>query len=86
MSNHLTRRRFLRTTVAQSALLAGAWPAHGGTVHMLDAASAEPAKSYAASNQIGLALIGAGNRGQDDTQTALGVPGVRLVAAAASNR
>ena len=82
MSNRLTRRRFLRTTVAQSALLAGAWPARGGTVHLLDAAATKPAKSYAASDQIGLALVGAGNRGQDDTQTALGVPGVRLVAAA----
>ena len=46
------------------------------------AATAEPAKTYPVGDQIGLALIGAGGRGQDDTQTALQVPGVKLVAAA----
>ncbi len=81
MSNSLTRRRFLRTSVAQSALLAGAWPGRRGTIHLLHA-EAEPARAYPASDQIGLALIGAGGRGQDDTQTALQVPGVKLIAAA----
>jgi predicted dehydrogenase len=82
MSNNLTRRGFLRTSVAQGALLSGTWPTRRGAIHLLQAASAEPAKSYPASDQIGLALIGAGSRGQDDTQVALQVPGVRLVAAA----
>ena len=82
MTNNLTRRRFLRAGVAQSALLAGAWPARAGSIHGLSEAAAEPAKAYPAADQIGLALIGAGGRGQDDTQTALQVPGVRLVAAA----
>jgi predicted dehydrogenase len=82
MAKHLTRRRFLRTSVAQGALLAEGWPARKGVVRRLQAATAEPAKTYSAGDQIGLALIGAGGRGQDDTQTALQVPGVRLVAAA----
>jgi len=82
MSTNLTRRRFLRTSVAQGALWSGAWPARRGAVHLLQATTGEPAKTYAANDQIGLALIGAGGRGQDDMQTALRVPGVRLVAAA----
>ena len=82
MSSNLTRRRFLQNSVAQSALLAGAAPGRGGAIHILREAAAEPAKPYSPSDQIGLALIGAGGRGQSDTQTALQVPGVRLVAAA----
>src|ERR1017187_6602477 len=83
MSKNLTRRRFLRTSVAQGALLSGALPATlRGKVHLLDAKTGESAKAYSVGDQIGLALIGAGSRGQDDTQTALEVPGVRLVAAA----
>ena len=83
MSTNLTRRRFLRTSVAQGALLSGALPTtRRGKVHLLDATKGEAAKAYSAGDRIGLALIGAGGRGQDDTQTALQVPGVRLVAAA----
>jgi predicted dehydrogenase len=82
MSNNLTRRRFLRAGVAQSALLAGAMPVRGRAIHWLSEADAAPAKAYPPSDQIGLALIGAGGRGQSDTQNALQVPGVRLVAAA----
>ena len=82
MPKKLTRRRFLGTGVAQSAILAGAWPGRAGKVRWLSTADAAPAKAYPPSDQIGLALIGAGGRGQDDTQTALQVPGVRLVAAA----
>jgi len=62
MTNNLTRRRFLRAGVAQSALLAGAWPARAGSIHGLSEAAAEPAKAYPAADQIGLALIGAGGR------------------------
>jgi predicted dehydrogenase len=82
MPNDLTRRGFLRTSMAQSAVLAGAWSARGGSINWLSEAAAEPAEAYAPSDHIGLALIGAGGRGQDDTQTALQVPGVKLVAAA----
>jgi predicted dehydrogenase len=82
MSSNLTRRGFLRDSMAQSAFLAGAWPARGGAIHILREAAAEPAKPYPPSDQIGLALIGAGGRGQSDTHSALQVPGVRLVAAA----
>ena len=82
MSKNLTRRRFLRAGVAQGALLAGIPPTRRGPVHLLYAATGESAKTYSGGDQIGLALIGAGARGQDDTQVALQVPGVRLVAAA----
>jgi predicted dehydrogenase len=78
MANNLSRRRFLRDGVMRGALLGGA----GGAVHILGAVAAEPARPYPPSDQIGLALIGAGGRGQDDTHTALQVPGVKLVAAA----
>jgi predicted dehydrogenase len=78
MANNLTRRRFLRDGMMRGTLLTGA----AGSVHILSAAAAEPAKPYPPSEQIGLALIGAGGRGQDDTHAALQVPGVRLVAAA----
>jgi len=83
MSDQLTRRRFLRTSMAQGAVLSGAWKTtRQGRVQMLHPATGESAKAYAAGDQIGLALIGAGSRGQGDTQTALEVPGVRLAAAA----
>ena len=82
MTQNFTRRRFLRTGVAQGALLAAVWPPRRETVRLLPAATADPAKAYSATDQIGLALIGAGSRGQQDTQSALQVSGVRLVAAA----
>ena len=82
MPSNLTRRRFLKNSVVQSALISSGSPARAGAVHMLRAAEAQPARPYPPSEQIGLALIGAGGRGQGDTQTALQVPGVRLVAAA----
>jgi predicted dehydrogenase len=82
MSKNLTRRRFLGAGAVQSALFASGRPVRAGKFHWLEAATAEPAKTYPAGDQIGLALIGAGGRGQDDTQTALQVPGVKLVAAA----
>jgi len=83
MSNHLTRRRFLQTSVAQGALLSGALPAtRRGTFQILPSRTGESARAFPAGDPIGLALIGAGSRGQEDTQTALEVPGVHLVAAA----
>jgi len=81
MANHLTRRDFLRAGVAQSAFLTGGLALPGAAVHMLDEV-ADGQKSYSANDQIGLALIGAGNQGQGDTRVALQVPGVKLLAAA----
>jgi predicted dehydrogenase len=82
MADHVTRRDFLRAGVAQSAFLTGGWALPGVAVHMLPEVADGPQKSYSANDQIGLALIGAGNQGQGDTRVALQVPGVKLVAAA----
>jgi predicted dehydrogenase len=79
MTTSLTRRDFLRTSVAQGALLANAWTAAEAENGR---AGANPPNSYPANDQVQLALIGAGNQGQGDTKTALQVPGVKLVAAA----
>jgi len=46
------------------------------------AAAAEPPVRYAATDQIQIALLGAGGMGQGDVRYALTVPGVKLVAAA----
>ena len=63
----------------------GSWLAGGTPVHMLAEepdAEQTPGAPRSANDQIQLALIGAGGRGQSDTKVALQVPGVRLVAAA----
>jgi predicted dehydrogenase len=72
----LDRRSFLKVTGAASmaTLLSG-------NVHALEAHE-EPAAPVAANDHIQIALIGAGGQGQGDTQTAIQVPGVKVVAAA----
>src|SRR5665213_4371999 len=54
----------------------------GPKMHVLAAVQSEPARPVSANDQIQIALIGAGGRGQEDTKTALQVPGVKLVAVA----
>jgi predicted dehydrogenase len=81
MATVLTRRDFIRTGVAQGALLTSGWSAAKGGVHRLSDAGGLPS-SYAPNDQVQLALIGAGSQGQGDMHTALQVPGVKLVAAA----
>ena len=73
----LNRRSFFKIAGAATAetLL-------GPNLHMLATAQAEPARPVSANDQIQIALIGAGGRGQGDTKTALQVPGVKLVAVA----
>jgi len=51
-------------------------------VHLLAAPEAEPAKPIAANDNVQVALIGAGGRGQNVTKAAAMVPGVKVVAAA----
>jgi predicted dehydrogenase len=75
--HELNRRNFLKSAGAATAATFA-----GTRVHALAEAQAEPAKPAAANDQIQIALIGAGIRGQEDTKTALEVPGVKLVAVA----
>ena len=81
MTTILTRRDFLRTGVAQGALLTGGLQAPKGRFRRLSDASGSTG-THDPNDQVQLALIGAGNQGQGDTHTALQVPGVKLVAAA----
>jgi predicted dehydrogenase len=73
----LNRRTFLK--VAGSATAATAL---GVRTHALEWPRTAAATSFAANDQIQLALIGAGIQGQGDTRTAVRVPGVKLVAVA----
>ena len=67
----LNRRRFLQT-----ASLAAA------ATHFPLALAAQETRRIGPNDQINLALVGAGGRGQSDTKSALMVPGVKLVAVA----
>lgn len=76
MSNaNTTRRNFLKLAGA-TTLTAGA------TTHQLAAEPVEQDQKISANDRIRLAVIGIGEMGNGDTQTALRVPGVELVAAA----
>ena len=75
----LSRRSFLK--VAGTAT-AGTFL--GTNVHELAAVQNERAAPLTANDHIQIALIGAGGQGQGDTKFALQVPGVKLVAVAAT--
>ena len=70
----LNRRNFIKT--AGAATLLATRP------HALAAAQTEPARTVGANDNLQIALIGAGGQGQWDTNVALRVPGVKLVAVA----
>ena len=67
-----TRRQFLQLAAATTVLARTAQSAF----------AQEPAKPVSPNDRIHIALLGAGGMGQGDTETALKVPGVELVAAA----
>lgn len=72
-----TRRNFLKRAAAASGALVGApalLSARTETMH-------RAAPSFSANDQVNLAVIGAGGMGVVDSQTALRIPGVRMVAA-----
>ncbi|HTU49408.1 MAG TPA: Gfo/Idh/MocA family oxidoreductase [Acidobacteriaceae bacterium] len=73
--NNLNRRTFLKTVG-----MATAETLVGPNVHLLAEEQAEAAKAVSPNDTIQFALIGAGIRGQGITQTAVQVPGVKLVA------
>jgi predicted dehydrogenase len=84
MANRRSRRDFLRilSTSAVGAGLARPALARGPRVEILEPAVKEPARLVGPNDRIGLATIGMGIIGFIDTDTALRVPGVELVAAA----
>src|SRR6516165_12206559 len=79
MAKALSRRGFLK---AGTLVTAATYMEGGIKTHLLAEAPEEPARPYAANDQIQVALIGAGGMGQGDTRTAAQVPGVKVVAAA----
>lgn len=80
MSPSNSRRKFIRKAATATGLLVsapGILSAKGeGNRHYLHRNS----PAYSANNQVNLALIGAGGMGVEDSQTALQIPGVRMVA------
>lgn len=76
-----SRREFLKIAAAGAAGLGAATTASRSTVHALSAGQA-PQSQGSALNTIQIGLIGAGGQGMGDTQTALRVPGVEIVAVA----
>ena len=75
-----SRREFLKIAAAGAAGLGAATTASPLTVRALAAQAPQPSGSALDKIQIG--LIGAGGQGMSDTQTALRVPGVEIVAVA----
>jgi predicted dehydrogenase len=74
MTDSHSRRDFLRLVTSTATAAAAA-------THALGQEKADDrCKKVAASDRIGLALIGAGGQGMGDTRVALEVPGVELVA------
>jgi len=74
---NMDRRDFLK-----AGSIAGTYFLGSTKMHLMAAPEAEPAKPMAASDNIQIALIGAGGQGQGDTKLAAMVPGVKVVAAA----
>ena len=79
MSDRLNRRDFLKKG---SVAATGAYMMGGVATHVLASPEVAPLPPRSANDQIQLALIGAGVRGQYDAQVAVQAPGVKLVAAA----
>jgi predicted dehydrogenase len=75
---HPTRRRFLGTLAGSAAAAAAVSVAASPRDRELTMPDRD--RPFAASDQIQLALIGAGIQGTGDTATAITVPGVKLVA------
>ncbi|HEV2665285.1 MAG TPA: Gfo/Idh/MocA family oxidoreductase, partial [Blastocatellia bacterium] len=77
-----SRRRFIKTAAA-GAMAAGSFVrASGSPKRFILEPESEPEQQVSANDRIRIGLIGAGGMGFGDTETALRVPGVELVAAA----
>src|SRR5687768_4911107 len=75
-----SRREFLKIAAVGAAGLGAATTAAPLKAHTLPAQ--EPQATGSTLDKIQIALIGAGGQGMSDTQTALRVPGVEIVAVA----
>src|SRR2546426_7806725 len=76
-----SRRKFIKT--AAGAIAAGSFVrASGSPKRFILEPEPEPQQQVSANDRIRIGLIGAGGMGFGDTETALRVPGVELVAAA----
>lgn len=79
--NTSSRRAFVKKLAAGAALLTTSGPAIlTGKNNTRQYGLSRLANPYSANDQVQIALIGAGGMGTADTDTALQVPGVRLVA------
>ena len=76
-----SRRAFVGS-LAAGALAAGATPKILSAAGRRDVHTLAARRYQSANDQIQLAVIGAGGMGMADVETALQVPGVKLVAAA----
>ncbi|WP_026768486.1 Gfo/Idh/MocA family protein [Asinibacterium sp. OR53] len=83
MKRDYNRRGFLKNlSMATGGILAGGMLAQSASAAYVERIRREilEGKTYGANDKINLALIGAGGMGSSDTNTALKVPGVKLVA------
>src|SRR6187399_1631690 len=84
MKNEFNRRGFLKTlSMASGGLVAGGiltQQASAAQVVKINREILGGGKTYSANDKINLALIGAGGMGAADTNSALQIPGVKLVA------
>jgi predicted dehydrogenase len=80
--NHNSRRSFLKKTLLGTAAVTSAPMVLSGSYkeRLLLGSRSYDTRPFAANDQINLALIGTGIQGIYDTNTALRVPGVKLVA------
>lgn len=79
-NKHNNRRKFLRKIAASSLFLTGATgliSSKAGNIQKLTKSH----KKFAANDHIQIAVIGAGGMGVADTDTAISIPGVKLMAA-----
>ncbi len=81
MSTKHSRRKFIHQAATTTGLLVGAPAILQATAARQPVYLQRSASDFAANDQINLAVIGAGGMGVEDSNTALQVPGVRMVAA-----
>jgi predicted dehydrogenase len=79
-NSEASRRKFLKNLTAATAAVAVGTNVFASESGVKSFAYLKRNSIFSANDQINLALIGAGGQGSSDTETALQVPGVKLVA------